>query len=33
MDGEQSNWHKGLQRVTVSTIFALMLCFLPELSR
>jgi hypothetical protein len=33
MDAEQSNWHKGVQRVTVYTIFALILYFMPEFSR
>jgi hypothetical protein len=33
MDDEQSNGHKGVQRVAVHTIPALMLCFMPKLSR
>ena len=33
MDDAQSDWHNGVQPVTVSTIFAPMLYFMPELSR
>jgi hypothetical protein len=33
MDDEHSNWHKGVPRVTVHTIPALMLCLMPKLSR
>jgi hypothetical protein len=33
MDYEQSNWHKGVPRVTVQTIPAVMLCFMRKLSR
>jgi hypothetical protein len=32
MDDVQSNWHKGVPRVTVHTSLALMLYFMPELS-
>ena len=33
MDDVQPNWHKGVPRVTTQTILALMLCFMPKLSR